>query len=67
VGQLEGTFTGEAMKHIFFITVFTFLFLQVSAQTAPDFTMTDTEGQTWNLYEQLALGKTVVLDFFFVD
>ena len=67
MGQLEGTFTGEPMNHIFFITVFTFLFLQVSAQTAPDFTMTDTEGQTWNLYEQLALGKTVVLDFFFVD
>lgn len=65
--QLEGTFTGEPMKHILSIIVLIFLFLQVSAQTAPDFTITDTEGQTWNLYEQLALGKTVVLDFFFVD
>lgn len=30
-----------------------------------DFTITDTEGNTWNLYEQLALGKTVFIDLFF--
>lgn len=36
-------------------------------QTAPDFTITDTDGVEWNLHEQLGLGKTVVLDFFFVD
>ncbi|MCF8459688.1 MAG: peroxiredoxin family protein [Flavobacteriales bacterium] len=39
----------------------------VCAQTAPDFTITDTDGNEWNLYEQVALGKTVVLDFFYVN
>ena len=32
--------------------------------SAPDFTLTDTQGNTWNLFEQLNAGKTVVLDFF---
>lgn len=36
-------------------------------QPAPDFTITDTDGTEWNLHEQLSLGRTVVLDFFFVD
>lgn len=30
-----------------------------------DFTITDSDGNTWNLYDQLALGKTVFLDLFF--
>jgi cytochrome oxidase Cu insertion factor (SCO1/SenC/PrrC family) len=30
-----------------------------------DFTITDSDGVTWNLYDQLALGKTVFLDLFF--
>ena len=30
-----------------------------------DFTITDSDGVTWNLYEQLAAGKTVFLDLFF--
>lgn len=30
-----------------------------------DFTIVDSDGQTWNLYEQLEAGKTVVLDLFF--
>ena len=30
-----------------------------------DFTITDSDGTTWNLYEQLSLGKTVFLDLFF--
>ncbi|MCB2221105.1 MAG: hypothetical protein KQI35_11975 [Bacteroidetes bacterium] len=30
-----------------------------------DFTITDSDGNTWNLYEQLDLGKTVFLDLFF--
>ena len=38
-----------------------------TAQVAPDFSVTDTDGTEWNLHEQLGLGKTVVLDFFFVD
>ncbi len=29
-----------------------------------DFTITDTDGNTWNLFEQLDLGKTVFLDLF---
>ena len=32
---------------------------------APNFTVTDTEGETHTLYEYLDSGKTVVLDFFF--
>lgn len=40
---------------------------QCFGQNAPDFTITDTDGTEWNLHEQLGLGKTVVLDFFFVD
>lgn len=31
----------------------------------PDFTIVDSDGETWNLYEQLEAGKTVVLDLFF--
>jgi len=30
-----------------------------------DFTITDSDGVTWNLYDQLALGKTVFLDLFY--
>jgi hypothetical protein len=30
-----------------------------------DFTITDTDGNTWNLYQQLDAGKTVFLDLFF--
>lgn len=41
--------------------------LMVHGQTAPDFSITDTDGQEWNLYDQLGAGKTVMLDFFFVD
>lgn len=37
------------------------------AQDAPNFSITDTDGMEWNLHEQLGLGKTVVLDFFFAD
>ena len=36
-------------------------------QEALDFTITDTKGETWNLFDELAKGKTVVLDFFFVN
>lgn len=30
-----------------------------------DFTITDSQGNTWNLYDQLDLGKTVIIDLFF--
>jgi peroxiredoxin len=39
----------------------------IIAQDAPDFTFTDTEGNTHSLYETLDEGKVVLLDFFFVD
>ncbi|MDC0104691.1 hypothetical protein OAJ52_01790 [Bacteroidia bacterium] len=35
------------------------------SQEALDFTITDTKGVTWNLFDELAKGKTVVLDLFF--
>ena len=37
-----------------------------SAQTAEDFTLTSTDGITFNLYEQLDSGKIVILNFFSV-
>ena len=39
----------------------------VYGQEARDFTITDTKGESWNLYNELAKGRTVVLDFFFAD
>jgi len=30
-----------------------------------DFTITDSQGTTWNLYDQLDLGNTVIIDLFF--
>ena len=30
-----------------------------------DFTITDSDGVTWNLYESLGEGKTVFIDLFF--
>jgi len=37
----------------------------VTVTDVGDFTITDSDGNTWNLYEQLALGKTVFIDLFF--
>lgn len=50
-------------------SVFTGILLSfsVQAQTAPDITFYDIHGQEHNLYETLDEGKTVLLDFFFVD
>jgi len=53
-------------------TIYTFIILLfaigLSAQTAPDFTVTDTHGNELSLYEDyLDQGKTVVLDLFFVN
>jgi thiol-disulfide isomerase/thioredoxin len=41
--------------------------LTMSSQQAPDFTLIDVKGETYNLYQQLNQGKTVVLDFFGVQ
>ena len=53
-------------------TIYTFLILLlafgINAQTAPDFTITDTHGNEHSLYaDYLDQGKTVVLDLFFVN
>lgn len=59
------------MKHIkaiLFIPVLTVLSSPIQAQTgnpAPNFTVTDTHGDTHRLYDYLDSGKVVVLDFFF--
>jgi len=47
------------------LPAFLFLPFLAQAQTAPDFTITTTDGVTRNLYSTLAQGKTVVLDFFY--
>lgn len=50
------------------VVLFFLIFSSVSfAQlTAPDFTLTDIDGNTRNLYSETAQGKTVVLEFFSV-
>lgn len=54
-----------------FVGAFLMMFqiIESSAQTnltqAVDFTVTDTEGHTWNLFDELADGKYVLVDFFF--
>jgi len=41
---------------------------QINTQvTVPDFTLTDINGNTYNLYTELAEGKTIVIDFFAVQ
>ena len=52
--------------YLFFILLVTSL--NVNAQTVPDFTVTDSRGQTHRLYQDyLDQGKTVVLKIFFVS
>ena len=53
----------------FFISILmlSFSFGLKAQKPAPDFTLTSTDGTTYNLYEQLDLGKTVVLDFFMIS
>jgi len=52
--------------YLFFILLVTSL--QVNAQTVPDFTVTDSWGQTHRLYQDyLDQGKTVVLKIFYVS
>lgn len=56
------------MKKIFtLITLIAFTLSTSFAQTAPDFTFTDTNGDSHTLSEALAEGKVILLDFFFVD
>lgn len=40
-------------------------FAQTTLTEAVDFTVTDTEGHTWNLFEVLDGGQYVVIDFWY--
>lgn len=40
-------------------------FAQTGLTEAVDFTATDTDGNTWTLFDELAEGKYVLIDFFF--
>lgn len=44
-----------------------FAFSKIEASPPPDFTMTDTEGVTYNLYDELDKGKPVIIAFFNVS
>lgn len=55
------------MKKLFTLLCFAIVGLSAKAQLpdgsiAPDFTATDINGNTWNLYELLDQGKTVIID-----
>ena len=39
-------------------------FISLSQTQIPNFTLVDTQGNTYNLYEELEQGKSIVLDFF---
>ena len=54
------------MKKI--ITLFSVLISLISISigqlTTPNFTLTDLNGNTYNLYDELDNGKTIIIDFF---
>lgn len=60
---MQSILTNANMKiyYSLFIIIVSF---SITKSQAPDFTQTDIYGNTFNLYEQLDQGKTVVLDFF---
>ena len=56
------------LLHLFLGALFASMSFAAVAQlpdgsTAPDFTLTDINGETWNLYSLLDEGKTVILEF----
>ncbi len=56
------------MKQIFtLIFLFALSLSSTFAQTAPDFTFTDIDGESHSLSDALAENKVILLDFFFVD
>jgi peroxiredoxin len=57
----------EAMKQIYTLILALSFFSAAGQTLAPNFTITDTKGNTYTLYEELAKGKTVILDFFGVQ
>ena len=55
-------------RHLFLVVIFTMsLPNKIFSQQALNFTMVDTKGKKWNLFDELAKGNKVVLDFFFAD
>jgi len=58
-------------KYLSAILITTFLLISyfkgMAQMYAPDFSLTNTSGVTYNLYEQLNSGKVVVLDFFSIS
>ncbi|KAA3625821.1 MAG: T9SS C-terminal target domain-containing protein [Bacteroidetes bacterium] len=55
------------MKKTLLTLFLAFSLTMVMAQTAPDFTFTDIDGNSHTLSEALEEGKVVIIDFFFVD
>jgi cytochrome oxidase Cu insertion factor (SCO1/SenC/PrrC family) len=53
------------MKKIHSLILSVLFGFSTQAQTPPDFTLTDSDGNTLSLYSTLASGKTIMLDFFF--
>ena len=51
----------SAMKKLLLTLLSSFAILMTSAQTAPDFTATDCNGTSHNLYTELAQGKVIVI------
>jgi thiol-disulfide isomerase/thioredoxin len=52
------------MKELFTILFLSISIITINAQEIKDFTMTSTDGVTYNLFDELNDGKTIVLDFF---
>ena len=53
------------MKKIYSLILGVTVCFAAQAQTPPDFTVTDSDGNTLSLHSTLAGGKTILLDFFF--
>ena len=49
---------------IIFIIISIIASIYIAKAQAPDFTQTDIYGNTYNLYDQLDLGKIVLIDFY---
>lgn len=55
------------MKKALLTLFLAFSLTMVMAQTAPDFTFTDIDGNSHTLSEALEEGKVIIIDFFFAD
>lgn len=53
------------MKKIYSILIASTICFASQAQTPPNFSVTDSDGNTLELYSTLASGKTIMIDFFF--